>query len=108
MVNFSRLSTLPLVALGVLTSQVLAAPVDATVASTEEVTTRFSFAEWVDSIIANPDTALSPEEAVQAYMETANATLPAPAAGVEKRGWDAAVVCKTGTSRAPVSLFPFS
>ena len=105
MVNFSRLSTLPLVALGVLTSQVSAAPVAGEAA---EVTTTFSFAEWVDSIIADPSTALSPKEAVQAYLDTANATFPATA-GVEKRGWDAQVVCRSGKSRAPVSLnHPFA
>lgn len=82
MINFSRLSALPLMTLGLLTSQVIAAP---TVAEPAEVsTTRFSFAEWIDSIIANPDTALSPEEVVEAYLETANATLPAT---TEKRGW---------------------
>ncbi|WPJ65079.1 hypothetical protein SMAC4_13866 [Sordaria macrospora] len=104
MVNFSRLSTLPLVALGVLTSQVSAAPVAGEAA---EVTTTFSFAEWVDSIIADPSTALSPKEAVQAYLDTANATLPATA-GVEKRGWDAQVVCRSGKSRAPVSSAAFA
>ncbi|KAJ4411008.1 hypothetical protein N0V85_003882 [Neurospora sp. IMI 360204] len=89
MVNFPRLSTLPLVALGVLTSQVTAAPA---VSEAAEVTTRFSFSEWVDSIIADPSTALSPEEAVQAYLDTANATLPATD-GAQKRGWDAQVIC---------------
>lgn len=35
----------------------------------------FSFAQWVEDIIADPDTALSPEQAIQAH----NATLTASA-----------------------------
>lgn len=99
-VNFPRLSTLPLVALGVLTSQVTAEPAVAEVA---EVTTRFWFSEWVDSIIADPSTALSPQEAVQAYLDTANATLPATS-GAEKRGWDAQVICDANDGRDRVKV----
>lgn len=101
MVNFPRLSTLPLVALGVLTSQVTAAP---TVAGTAEVTTRFSFSEWVDSIIADPSTALSPEEAVQAYLDTANATLPATAAPRSAVGMPKYFVMKTMEEIEPRSV----
>ncbi|KAM7213458.1 hypothetical protein V8F06_011133 [Rhypophila decipiens] len=41
----------------------------------ERAPARFSFANWVEEIIANPDGALSPEEAVVAFYATANNTL---------------------------------
>ncbi|KAK1776682.1 hypothetical protein QBC45DRAFT_395029 [Copromyces sp. CBS 386.78] len=34
----------------------------------------FSFEKWVDSIIANPDTALSPEQAIEAWTASTNGT----------------------------------
>lgn len=122
MVNFSHLSTLPLVAMmGVLlTSQhkVTAAPAVAEAAevTTFTVTTRFSFAKWVDSITADPSTALSPEDAVQAYLDTSTSTVNATAlpgtttAGVtEKRRRAAAeAVCEYwtgGRDRAKVCQF---
>ena len=75
MVNFARVSAflLPLVNLGLLISQVTAAPAGAESRSAE-VTTGFTFSKWVDSIMENPPTALSPEEAVTAYLDTANGT----------------------------------
>ena len=36
--------------------------------------TRFSFAAWVDTIVADPETALKPQEAVQAFIASVNAT----------------------------------
>ncbi|KAK3491208.1 uncharacterized protein B0T23DRAFT_421485 [Neurospora hispaniola] len=110
MVNFSHLSTLPLVAMGVFTSQVTAAPAVAEAAEvTPSTTTRFSFAKWVDSITADPSTALSPEEAVQAYLDTSTVnatTLPGTTAGTEKRRRAAEAVCKYwtgGRDRAKVA-----
>ncbi|KAJ4411010.1 hypothetical protein N0V85_003884 [Neurospora sp. IMI 360204] len=35
--------------------------------------TRFSFSDWTDSIITNPETTLSPEEAVQAFLDSMSA-----------------------------------
>ncbi|KAK1775309.1 hypothetical protein QBC45DRAFT_335616 [Copromyces sp. CBS 386.78] len=58
----------------------------------------FSFRRWVDDISANPETALSPEEALQAYLDSSAAdtdddALPATgSAGPEKR-WDSQVTC---------------
>lgn len=86
MVHFANLSTLflPFVAVSLLLSQVGA-----------EATQHFSFARWVDDISANPDTALSPEQAWQAYLDSAagkdSGTSPAP--GPEKR-WDSQVTCR--------------
>ncbi|KAJ4379058.1 hypothetical protein N0V85_008891, partial [Neurospora sp. IMI 360204] len=34
----------------------------------------FSFEKWVDSIIANSDTALSPEQAIEAWTASTNGT----------------------------------
>ena len=34
----------------------------------------FSFKKWVDDLIANPETALGPEEAWQAYLHSVNST----------------------------------
>ena len=104
-----NLGSFPLhvLALGLVSSQheALAAPatMTATTARSElAIAERFSFAEWVDSIIADPSTALSPEEAVQAFLDTANGTLPA---AVEKRAWDAQVDCTiAGDDGAKVSL----
>ncbi|KAK3949506.1 hypothetical protein QBC32DRAFT_35845 [Pseudoneurospora amorphoporcata] len=58
----------------------------------------FSFRRWVDDISGNPENALSPEEALQAYIDSAadmdDDALPATgSAGPEKR-WDSQVVCK--------------
>lgn len=36
-------------------------------ADTEIVHSTFSWAEWVENLIANPDTALSPEQAMAAF-----------------------------------------
>ncbi|KAI8290322.1 hypothetical protein K4K60_006270 [Colletotrichum sp. SAR11_57] len=46
--------------------------------------TTFSFASWVEDIIANPDTALSPEQAVAAAN---SATVVSSAGGLTKRAW---------------------
>ncbi|KAK4643524.1 hypothetical protein QC761_407388 [Podospora bellae-mahoneyi] len=72
MVNFSlNVTVLALVA------SVAAAPATADASSTT-----FSFARWVEDIIANPDTALSPAEAIAA----ANATeVVSTAGGLQKR-----------------------
>lgn len=57
---------------------------------------RFSFADWVDTIIADPETALKPKEAVQAFMNSMNATQSANSSsssnGLEKR-WDSKTSC---------------
>ena len=52
---------------------------------------RFYFSDWTDSIIANPETALTSEQAVQAFLDTLNSANSSPAAkrsyldGLEKR-----------------------
>lgn len=77
-----------------------AAPTAATAVSEPVV---FSFAKWVDDIVTNPETALSPEAAWQAYLDTSsNATSKVPVTardsaatsvvGLEKR-WDPDVSC---------------
>ncbi len=61
--------------------------------------TTFSFAQWVEDIIANPDTALTPDEAIAA-AEAADAV--GFAGGLDKRavcnqdqsGWRLANVCR--------------
>lgn len=78
--SFTALSLLTLVT---------AAPTAAVTTDTEPV---FSFAKWVDDLIAHPDTALGPEQAWQVYLETVNSTSSSPVSDVEKR-WDAAVQC---------------
>lgn len=80
-----------------------------TATTTEPV---FSFAKWVDDVVTNPGTALSPEEAWQAYLDTANSTTSVPVAargGVEKR-WDPEVSCNNydpGPAWVSSSLPPF-
>lgn len=70
----------------------MAAAVTAAPAPSSETT--FSFVQWVDDIIANPDTALTPEEAVAA----ANAAdVVASAGGLVKRA-----SCPDSMRSAPV------
>ncbi|KAK3948400.1 hypothetical protein QBC32DRAFT_59387 [Pseudoneurospora amorphoporcata] len=45
-----------------------------TTTETLEVREVFSIEKWVDSIIANPDTALSPEQAIEAWTASTNGT----------------------------------
>lgn len=45
----------------------------------------FSFEKWVDSIIANPDTALSPEQAIEAWAASTNGTAVSEASQLSKR-----------------------
>ena len=71
MVNFA----VPVLALAMIVS-VTAAPAPTTSG------TLFSFSSWVEDIIANPDTALSPEEAV---LEAAKAGVVRSAGGLQKR-----------------------
>lgn len=78
---------LPLAALAIAAS-VAAAP-----AGTSGTT--FSFEQWVEDIIANPDTALTPDEAIAAAEEAA---VVGSAGGLQKR----AVWCDGGWKRAPV------
>lgn len=63
--------TLTTVALLAVCRAVGAAPsaVDSTV-----VSSGFSFAEWVDQIITNPDKALTPEQAMEAFNAARNNT----------------------------------
>ena len=94
MVNFALLFA---VALSLFLSQnAMAADSIAAVANAPRDTQgQFSFAEWVDSIIANPETALKPTEAVQAFMNSMNVTQSADGSasnGVEKR-WDSKSQC---------------
>ncbi|KXX79407.1 hypothetical protein MMYC01_204064 [Madurella mycetomatis] len=70
---------LPLVALALATS-VAAAP-----QGTSKTT--FSFEQWVEDIIANPDTALTVDEAIAAAQA---ADVVGSAGGLQKRGRDAA------------------
>ncbi|KAK3347778.1 hypothetical protein B0H65DRAFT_587686 [Neurospora tetraspora] len=60
-----------------LASLALALPLAAaapTVSEALEIREVFSFEKWVDSIIANPDTALSPEQAIEAWTASTNGT----------------------------------
>lgn len=83
-----HLALVSLAAMSLLTL-VTAAPA----ATTEPV---FSFAKWVDDVIANPETALGPEEAWQAYLDTANFTsVPVAANGGAQKRWDPEVSCDT-------------
>jgi hypothetical protein len=78
---------LPLIALA-MAGSVAAAPAPATSAIT------FSFEKWVDDLIANPDTALSVDEAIAAAQA---AEVVGSAGGLQKR-----VNCDQGWARAPV------
>ncbi|KAK3397549.1 hypothetical protein B0T20DRAFT_479748 [Sordaria brevicollis] len=71
---------------------IAAAPTTPTTTSTSDI---FSFAKWVNDLITHPDTALSPEEAWQAYLDTLNSTSVAIEAANDKaeKRWDAAVQC---------------
>ncbi|KAJ4419607.1 hypothetical protein N0V85_000934 [Neurospora sp. IMI 360204] len=81
-----HLAPISLAAMSLLTL-VTAAPA----ATTEPV---FSFAKWVDDVIANPETALGPEEAWQAYLDTVNSTsVPVAANGGAQKRWDPQVSC---------------
>jgi hypothetical protein len=75
MVNFA----LPFVALA-LAASVAAAPAPAETAGTSGTT--FSFASWVEDVIANPDHALSPDEAIEAAQA---AEVVGSAGGLQKR-----------------------
>lgn len=90
MVNFA----FPLFVLGMAAS-VATAPAPGT--STGTV---FSFAAWADDIFANPDTALTPEEAV-ASAEAADVV--GSAGGLTKR-----VICQDLFKNAPVCFSPSS
>jgi hypothetical protein len=80
--------TLPLVALAMTVASVAAAP-----AAT------FSFEGWVEDIIANPDTALTVDEALAAARA---ADVVGSAGGLQKRAW-----CdRAGLKRAPVYPSP--
>lgn len=78
--------------------QIVAAPSTAagTVVASPPKDTRFSFADWVDTIIADPEAALKPTEAVQAFVDSMNATESAHSSSsngfIEKR-WDSKVGC---------------
>ncbi|KAH0425178.1 hypothetical protein CcaCcLH18_11112 [Colletotrichum camelliae] len=66
------------------TASIVALALAVTAAPAPTSQTTFSFAQWVEDIIANPDTALSPEEAVAA----ANAAdIVTSAGGPIKRAW---------------------
>ena len=99
MVHFTPLT----LAATTLLTLVTAAPMAQATTDSEPV---FSFAKWVDDIIAHPDTALGPEEAWQAYIDTVNST--STSSSLEKR-WDAAVICNDlAPGPAYVSTFPSS
>jgi hypothetical protein len=91
---------LPLVALAMAAS-VAAAPAHAEVSSAVSGTT-FSFEAWVEDIIANPDTALTVDEAVAAAEA---ADVVGSAGGLRKRatcdvsGWARANVCLSSSLR---------
>lgn len=76
------------------TASIVALALAVTAAPAPTSQTTFSFAQWVEDIIANPDTALSPEEAVAA----ANAAdIVTSAGGLIKRAW-----CQEHFRDAPV------
>ncbi|KAK0666869.1 hypothetical protein QBC41DRAFT_348490 [Cercophora samala] len=75
--------TLHLAALLLFTAPAQAAPTSPTNASS----TVFSWSQWVEDIIANPDTALTPDAAVEAATAAAVA---ASAGGLQKRAPDCA------------------
>lgn len=76
----------------------MAAAVTAAPAPSSETT--FSFASWVEDIIANPDTALSPEQAVAAAN---SAALVSSAGGLTKRA-----ECVASYKDAPVRTLDFN
>jgi hypothetical protein len=78
---------LPLIALA-MAGSVAAAPAPATSATT------FSFEKWVEDLIANPDKALSADEAIAAAEA---ASVVGSAGGLQRR-----VACEQGWARAPV------
>lgn len=104
MVNFALFLT---VAFGLFISQgAIAAPTTAAEATGD---TRFSFSAWVDSIIANPETALSPEEAVQAFLDSMDSG-SAPATLDKRVDFNYTVECLTDWTpdvSAQVSSFFF-
>lgn len=71
----------------------------------------FSFAKWVDDIIANPETALGPAEAWQAYLNSVNSTSTTSSSRSRSivgplHARDAAVTCQnTYPGPAYVSFF---
>ena len=76
---------LPFVVLATAVSAVSAAAVPAAAAPAATSGTTFSFVEWVEDIAANPDTALTPDEA-WAAAQAADAV--GSAAGMKKRYLD--------------------
>ncbi|CCC06082.1 hypothetical protein SMACR_00299 [Sordaria macrospora] len=99
-----HLTPLALVAMSLLTL-VTAAPTAKATTDSEPV---FSFAKWVDDLTANPDTALGPEEAWQAYLNTVNSTSTFSAVPVAEKRWDAAVICNDiapGPAYAPDAVW---
>lgn len=86
-------------------------PLNSPVHERDTPTTRFSFAKWVDDIIVNPKTALTSEQAWQAYLDsTLNGTSVASTTATEDHGlgevdkrWDAAVTCN-GTPVPPARV----
>lgn len=61
----------------------------------------FSFEKWVDSIVANPDTALSPEQAIEAWKVSTNGTAASEASSLSKRS------CVAMADQAYVCHIPF-
>lgn len=69
MVNFLALSFA-----AVVTLTPLAGAVPATTARDVAATEPFSFVKWVDEIIANPEEAATPQQALDAYYAYVNST----------------------------------
>lgn len=74
MVNFA-LSLAATFAVFISQKVAMAAPTT-TAASPATGATRFSFYNWTDSIITNPSTALSPQEAVKAFLDSVDRGAP--------------------------------
>lgn len=96
---------LPLVALAISTSGVAAAPAEMTSKST------FSFEQWVEDIIVNPDTALTVDQAVAAAhaADVVGSTGGLRARAIcdqEQIGWKRAPVCLSSRPFSPFKL-PF-
>jgi hypothetical protein len=88
---------LPLVVLAMIAS-VAAAPAPAPAGASN--ITNFSFEQWVDDIIANPDTALTVDEAM-AVAQAQAADVAGSTGGLQRRG----ALCdqeSVGWTRAPV------
>lgn len=112
MVNY-RFLTLAALALPLVAAAPTASASETLEVRSEHEVEVFSFEKWVDSIITNPDTALSSEQAIEAWKASTNGTSSAAtdAAGtLSKRSCmpmaDQAYVCYVQFPSSPISIRP--